>query len=180
MVDPHIARFQAQAESIVKFLHSEFSKLQTGRANAALIEHIDVDAYGQKVELRTIAGISVTDARTMVIQPWDRSVLGAVEKALLQAKLGTAPVNDGTVLRINLPPMTEERRRDLAKVVQKLSEDGRISIRKARQEAHDAIKSEKDEDVRETLQKELQKVVEIANAKIAESAKMKEEEVMKV
>lgn len=180
MSDPRIVSFQASAEKVIQFLHGEFGRLQTGRASAALVEHIDVDAYGQHQPLKTLAGISVQDGRTIVVQPWDRSILQNVEKALIQSNLGASPSSDGTVLRISLPSPTQERRTQLVKVVQKLAEEARISLRKTRQTAHDAVKQEKDEDVRETLQKELQKQVDELNAKIAESAKRKEEEILKV
>lgn len=180
MSDPRLATFQAEIQKVLQHLQNEFSKLQTGRANASLIEHVDVEAYGQRQPLRNVAGITVSDARTIVIQPWDKSVMQSVEKALQQANLGTSPVNDGTVIRINLPPMTEERRVHLKKVVSQLAEEARISVRKHRQDTHDRIKTEKDEDVKETLLEELQKTVDDANAKIAENAKKKEEEVMKV
>lgn len=180
MIDPRIAKFRQEAEKTIQFLHAEFSKLQTGRANAALIEHIEVDAYGQRQQLKTIAGISVTDARSIAIQPWDRSILASVEKALQQANLGTNPVNDGTMIRINLPPMTEERRRQLVKIVHTFAEEAHIAIRQARQQIHEAIKPEKDEDVRETLNEELQKAVEESNVKIVESAKKKEQEIMTI
>jgi ribosome recycling factor len=158
----------------------EFSKLQTGRANAALVEHVMVEAYGQKQELRAVAGVSIPEARTIVVQPWDKSIMGNVEKALQQLDLGGSPVNDGVVIRINLPPMTEERRSQLTKVVGKLAEEARISVRKHRQDTQDAIKQEKEEDVRETLLAELQKAVDDANASIANAASKKDEEVMKV
>ncbi len=180
MTDPRIATFRQDAEKILRFLHAEFSKLQTGRANAALIEHVEVDAYGQRQQLKTIAGISVTDARSIAVQPWDRSILANIEKALQQANLGTNPVNDGMMIRINLPPMTEERRRQLVKIVHTLAEEAHITTRKARQEIHEAIKPEKDEDVRETLNEELQKAVEESNGKIVESAKKKEQEIMTI
>ena len=180
MVDPRIEKFIKDAEKALQHLHAEFSKLQTGRANAALIEHIEVDAYDQKQQLRTIAGINVTDARTIVVQPWDRSILQNVEKALQLANIGSSPVNDGTVIRINLQPMTEERRLQLSKVVHQLAEEARIAVRKLRQEAHDGIKGDKDEDVRDTLLEELQKHVEGFNTKIAESAKKKEQEIMTI
>ena len=179
MTDPHIAAFRAEAEKVLAQLMSEYARLQTGRPNAALVEHIMVDAYGQKQDLRSIAGISV-DQRSIVIQPWDRSVLAAVEKAVTLADLGASPVNDGVAVRITLPSMTEERRKHLQKVVHQLAEDARVALRKHRQVAHDAIKPEKDEDVKETLNEELQKGVDEWNAAIAESAKRKEEEVMRV
>ena len=180
MIDPRIAPFHADVERILGHLRTEYSKLQTGRANAALVEHIKVEAYGQMSEMRAVAGVSISDSRTIVIQPWDRSIIQNIEKALQQSNLGINPMNDGVVIRLSLPPMTEERRLQLTKIVHQLAEDAKIGVRKARQEAHDRIKPEKDEDVRETLMEELQKGVDDANGKIVETAKKKEEEVMKV
>ncbi|MSR86884.1 ribosome recycling factor [Candidatus Peribacteria bacterium] len=179
MSDPRLATFITDGEKVLSNLKSEYSKLQTGRANAALIEHIMIDAYGQKQDLRSLCGISV-DQRSLVIQPWDRGILAAVEKALQLADLGGSPVNDGIVIRVTLPSMTEERRKHLQKVVHQLAEESRVALRKHRQVAHDAIKPEKDEDVKETLNEQLQKSVDDYNGKIAELAKKKEEEVMKV
>lgn len=179
-MDPRIASFIADSDKVLQFLHSEFSKLQTGRANAALVEHIDVEAYGQKMQLKAVASISVQDARTIVIQPWDKSVLGSVEKAIQVSSIGVNPVNDGVVIRLNLPSMTEERREQLKKIVQKLCEEARISIRQHRQKAHDEIKQDKDEDVKKTALDWLQKEVDKVNEKIEDSRKKKEEEVMKV
>ncbi len=179
-MDPKIAGFHSAVEKVLTHLQNEFSKLQTGRASAALVEHVDVDAYGQRQPLKAVAGISIPDARTILIQPWDRSVINDIDKALQQANLGVNPTNDGVVIRITLQPMTEERRTQLSKVVNKLAEEARISVRKARQDAHDAIKQEKEEDLKETLLSTLQKAVDDANEKIAQAAGKKEEEVMKV
>jgi ribosome recycling factor len=181
MSDSRITGFNQEVEKILHFLHGEYSKLQTGRANASLIEHIEVDAYGQKQPLKTVAGITVQDARTIVVQPWDKSVIGDVERALQIADLGTSPVNDGSVVRLNLPPMTEERREQLKKIVHQLSEEARISVRQQRQQINDKIKDEeKDEDVRYTLIEELEKAVKSANEQIDETRKKKEEEVMTI
>lgn len=180
MPDPRLASFHAEAEKIQHFLQTEFSKLQTGRANASLVEHIEVDAYGQRMPLKAVAGISVADARSIVIQPWDRGTLAAVEKAISQSSIGVHPVNDGVAVRINLPPMTEERRGELKKIVQKLAEEARISVRQARQHAHDQIKEEPNETLRGSLTTQLQKEVDAANAHIDEAKKKKEEEVMKI
>lgn len=179
MTDPRIATFRADADKVLAHLKTEYSKLQTGRANAALVEHIMIDAYGQKQDLRSLAGIGV-DQRSIVVSPWDRTILGAIEKALSQADLGASPINDGVTIRVTLPSMTEDRRKHLQKVVHQLAEEARVSLRKYRQVAHDAIKPEKDEDVKETLNEELQKGVDDYNAKIAEAAKKKDEELMKV
>jgi ribosome recycling factor len=145
------------------------------------VDHLEVEAYGHRQQLRTVAGITVQDARTIVIQPWDKSIMASVERALQMANLGTAPVNDGHVLRINLPPMTEDRRRDLSKVVHKLAEEAKVSVRQQRQMVLEKIKSEeKDEDARYTQQDELQKLVDRANAQIEDVRKKKEQEIMTV
>lgn len=180
MPDARISTFHADVDKVIHFLMTEYSKLQTGRANASLVEHIDVDVYGQKMQMRAVAGISIADGRTIVIQPWDRSALQAVEKAITQVDIGVNPVNDGSVIRLNLPPMTEERRQQLVKIVQKLAEDARISVRQARQKSHDDIKAEPNETLRNALQDQLQKEVDTANERIDDARKQKEEEVMKV
>ena len=178
--DPRIDTFITDVATVLDYLHKEYAKLQTGRANAALVEHAMIDAYGQKQELRAVAGVSIQDARTIVVQPWDTTILSQVEAALTNLDLGCSPVNDGSVLRLNLPPMTEERRSSLVKVVHQLAEEARISVRQHRQEQNDKIKDEKDEDVRYTLQDQLEKEVKAANDKIEDSMKQKEKEVMTV
>jgi len=180
MPDPRITLFQADVKKILDYLHAEFAKLQTGRANAALVEHVIVEAYGQKMMLQSVAGISVQDARTIVVQPWDKGVMKQVETALVMADLGTAPVNDGHVLRINLPPMTEERRQSLVKVVHKLAEEARVSLRQQRDKLREEIKREKDEDARYTLLEDLDKAAKEANERVEESRGRKEKEVMTV
>ena len=180
MSDARLASFVQEAEKVLSHLHGEFAKLQTGRANASLVENIDVDAYGQKMQLKGVASISVQDSKTIVIQPWDRTVMQAIEKAIQQSNIGINPVNDGIVIRLTMPSMTEERRLQMVKIVQKLGEEGRISLRQARQKTLDMIKQEKDEDVKSTLEGHLQKEVDKYNDKIDESRKHKEEEVMKV
>lgn len=180
MVDSRIAHFQADGNKVLQYLQGELGRLQTGRANAALVEHVDVEAYGQKMQMKAVASISVQDARTIVIQPWDKTVLGAIEKAIQVSNLGVNPVNDGVLIRLSLPMMTEERRKELQKIVHKLAEEARISLRQHRQKAVDAIKQDKDEDVRSTLEGILQKEVDAFNEKIDAARKHKEEEVMKV
>jgi ribosome recycling factor len=180
MAHPAIAAFQDHVLKTLEHLQQEFSKLQTGRANAAVVEHISIEAYGQRMELKSVASISVQDARSIVIQPWDKSVLGAVEKALQVSDLGISPVNDGVVIRLNFPPMTEERRKHIVKVVGQLAEAAHIRIRQERQVANDAIKQMDDEDERDRAQKELQKLVDDANEKITSSAKKKEQEVLTI
>jgi len=180
MADIRISSFSAEVEKILHYLQAEFATLQTGRANASLVEHIDVDAYGQMMNMKAVAGISVQDAKTIVIQPWDRGVLMSIEKAIQTSNIGINPMNDGTVIRLSLPPMTEERRKELQKIVHKLSEEARISVRQARQKAQDAIKQDPNETLRGSLDKQLQTEVDKANARIDELREKKDEEVMKV
>lgn len=180
MTDPRISSFIAEVDKIGNFLQGEYNGLQTGRASAALVENLSVDAYGQMMGMKAVAGISIPDARSIVIQPWDRGVLQAIERAIQTSNLGLSPVNDGAVIRLNLPPMTEERRAQLVKVVHKQAEEARISIRQARQKAQDAIKQDPNETLRNSLQDQLQKEVDKANGKVDELKDKKEEEVMKV
>lgn len=180
MHHPILVDFDNGLKRVLEHLHQEFSKLQTGRANASLVEHIQVEAYGQKMEMKAVASISVQDARSMTIQPWDKSVLGNVEKAIQIANIGVNPVNDGIVVRLNFPPMTEERRVQIKKIVSQLSEAAKITMRQDRQRANDQIKEIADENEKERLTKDLQKAVDEANKKIEESAKKKEQEVMTV
>lgn len=178
--DPRITAFNAETEKITHFLQAEFGKLQTGRANASLVEGIMVEAYGSTMDMKSVAGISVQDARSIVIQPWDRGVLQSIERAIQQSEIGVNPVNDGAVIRLNLPPMTEERRAQLGKLVHKMAEEARISVRQARQKALDVIKQDPNETLRASLEKHLQTEVDKANEKIDVLRDKKEEEVMKV
>jgi ribosome recycling factor len=180
MQHPTLELFELAIKKALDHLHNEFSKLQTGRANPALVEHISVEAYGQRMEIKGVASVSVQDSRSMTIQPWDKSVLGAVEKAILAANIRVNPVNDGVTIRLNFPAMTEERRVQITKIVHQLMEAAKIAIRQDRQKAHDAIKSIAEEDEKERLTKELQRIVDDANKKIEESAEKKEKEVMTI
>lgn len=176
----YLDTFTTEGKKILEFLHAEYAKLQTGRANAIMVESAMVEAYGQKQPLKAVAGISVEGAKTITIQPWDKSILNAIEKALMTLDLGTSPVNDGMLIRINLPPMTEDRRKGLVKTVHHLAEEAKISIRNHRHEAKALIEKEDDEDVRYTTLDKLQKLVDDLNAKVEESMKAKEVEVMKI
>lgn len=172
--------FKADCTKAISFLHDEFAKLQTGRANAISVENASVKAYGQTQPLKAVAGITIEDARTILVQPWDRSIVADVEKALILLDMGTSPNNDGTVIRIVLPPMTEERRKQLVKTVHQLAEDARISIRNHRHDAKSAIEKEADEDIKYSELEKLQKATDEANKEIDEAIKNKEHEVMKV
>lgn len=124
----------------VDFVQKEFATIRTGKASPALVENVHVDYYGTKTRLRELAGISTPEPRLIVIQPWDPTVMAEVERALLKANLGVTPLNDGKVIRIPIPELNEERRRDLNKVIKRMAEDGRVSIRNIRREANEEIK----------------------------------------
>ncbi len=132
-------------DKALQSLEKDFSKLRTGRASSMLVEDVKVDYYGTPTPLSQIASISVPDSRTITIQPWDRNAFGDVEKALLKSDLGLTPVNDGKIIRINIPPLTEERRKELAKVAKKYTEDAKIAIRNVRRDANEALKKKKND-----------------------------------
>jgi ribosome recycling factor len=124
----------------VEAMERDLQGVRTGRASTSLVERIHVDYYGTQTALNQLAGISIPEAHQIVIQPWDRSVLGAIEKAIIKSDIGLTPNVDGTVVRLNIPQLTEERRRDLVKVVHKRMEEARVEIRNLRREAADHLK----------------------------------------
>jgi ribosome recycling factor len=129
----------------VEAMERDFQGIRTGRASTSLVERIHVDYYGTQTPLNQLAGISVPEAHQIVIQPWDRGVLGAIEKAIIKSDIGLNPQVDGTVVRLNIPPLTEERRKDIVRVVHKRMEEARVEIRNLRREAADALKREERE-----------------------------------
>src|SRR5688572_32011138 len=132
----------------VEAMERDFQGIRTGRASTSLVERIVVDYYGTQTPLNQLAGISVPEPHQIVIQPWDRGVLGAIEKAITKSEIGLTPNVDGTVVRLNIPPLTEERRKELVKVVHRRMEEARVEVRNLRREGTDALrKAEKDGDV---------------------------------
>jgi ribosome recycling factor len=129
----------------VEAMERDFTGIRTGRASTSLVERIHVDYYGTQTPLNQLAGISVPEAHQIVIQPWDRGVLGAIEKAIIKSDIGLVPNVDGTVVRLNIPPLTEERRKEIVRVVHKRMEEARVEIRNLRREAADALKREERE-----------------------------------
>ncbi len=162
----------------------EFSSVRTGKASGALVENIMVEAYGSQVKLRDVAGITTPESRTIAIQPYDVSTIQSIEKAILCSSLGITPTNDGRLIRLFMPEMTEERRQELAKVVKKMTEDGRISVRHARRDALDKLKAEKkdgaSEDEISHAEKEVQKLTDKSIGRIDEQMAKKEKEIMTV
>jgi len=163
----------------------EFSKIRTGRASTALLDPVHVEAYGSSMTLKQVANVSVPDPRTLAIQPWDTSLVGAIEKAILKSDLGITPNNDGKIIRIVLPQLTEERRHDLVKIVRKLAEEGKIAIRSIRRHTVETLKKlEKDGTVPEDEGKQNEKKVQDLHDKyiklVDEALQKKEAEIMEV
>jgi ribosome recycling factor len=166
-------------------LEKEFSKLRTGRASTSLVEDLKVDYYGTPTPLKQIASISVPDSRSLTIQPWDRNAFGDVEKAIQKSDLGLNPINDGKIIRINIPPLTEERRKELVKLAKKYTEDARVAIRNVRRDANDKLKSmEKDKEITEDdLHKGQDDVQKLTDDKIKQADDIlaeKEKEIMEI
>ncbi len=169
----------------IEHFKQELSGLRTGRASSALVEGIMVDSYGSKMPISHIASISIPDAKTIAIQPWDKSNIGPIEKAIQASNIGLNPVNDGLLVRLNIPPMTEERRREMVKVLGQITEQARIAIRGAREEVIRDLKNQQEEnkiteDDVEGQKKDLQELVDKYNEKIKEIAAAKEKEIMTI
>lgn len=172
-------------EKTLESLGREFSKLRTGRASASLVENIKVEYYGNFTPLNQVASVAVPDSRTITIQPWDKSGFAAIDKAIQKSDLGINPVNDGKIIRIVIPPLTEERRKELVKLAKKYGEDAKVALRNIRREANDALKkAEKDktitEDEHHKASEEIQKLTDSYVAKIDERCAAKEKEVMEI
>ena len=172
-------------EKTLTALERDFSKLRTGRASTDLLEGVKVDYYGTITPLSQMATISVPDSRTLTIQPWDRGGFSAIEKAIQKSDLGLSPVNDGKVLRIAIPPLTEERRKDLVKVAKKYTEEAKVALRNIRREANDLLKkAEKDKELTEDEHRkthdEVQKITDASVAKAEEKLAAKEKDIIQI
>jgi ribosome recycling factor len=172
-------RMNAAIETLVR----EFASVRTGRASASLLDPIRVDYYGTSTPLNQMASVSVPDARTIAIQPWEANQLGPIEKAIMKSDLGLTPVNDGKTIRLSMPTPTEERRKQLAKNVGKLAEEGRVAIRNLRREANEKLKTvAKDTHVSEDDERrahdQIQKMTDRFIARVDELLKKKEQEIL--
>jgi len=172
-------------DKAIAALEKEFSHLRTGRASTTLLDGLKVDYYGTLTPIDQIASISTPDSRTITIQPWDRAAFGLVEKAIQKSDLGLTPVNDGKVIRIGLPPLTEDRRKELVKVAKKYSEEAKVAVRNIRRDANDALKKlQKDktlsEDGLHQGETEVQKLTDSYVAKIDQTLAKKEKEIMEI
>jgi len=185
MVNKVLKETEEKMKKSVEVVRQEFAKIRTGKATTALLDGIKAEYYGSLVPLNQMANISVSDVHTLVVQPWDKSALQAIEQAILQSELGLNPINDGNILRIPIPPLTEERRKDLVKLCKKFAEDGRIAVRNVRRDAIEHLKKmEKDEhlseDDRKLAEKEVQKLTDKYIEHINELLEHKEKEIMEV
>jgi len=169
----------------VEVMERDFAGIRTGRASTSLVERITVDYYGTQTPLNQLAGISVPEAHQIVIQPWDRGVLGAIEKAIIKSDIGLMPNVDGTVVRLNIPPLTEDRRKDIVRLVHKRMEEARVEIRNLRREAADALKREERDgevgaDDAHRQHDQIQKLTDRFVAEVDRLGAAKEEEVLEV
>lgn len=184
-MDNAIDQAKSEFDQVIEHLAKELHSLRSGRANASMVEGLPVEAYGSTMELKGLASITVPDARTIQIEPWDKNVVKDIEKALQASNLGLNPNVAGTVIRLVMPPMTEENRRNLVKLVSQKSEQARISVRNAREKAREQIAAEEkakniSEDEKFRLQEQLDKVVSDYNARIERQTKDKEQEIMTI
>ena len=180
-----LAAIERKMARAVEVMERDFQSIRTGRASTSIVERIHVEYYGTLTPLNQLAGISVPEAHQVVIQPWDRAVLGAIEKAILKSDIGLTPNVDGTVVRLNIPQLTEERRRDLVKQVHRRMEEARVEIRNLRREAADSIKKEERDGLvgTDAAHREVEHVQRVTDRYIGEVDKVgaqKEQEVLEV
>jgi ribosome recycling factor len=187
MLDDIVKNAETKMQKSVEHLRQELAAIRTGRASAALLDRIQVDYYGTPTPVNQVATVSAPDPRLVVVQPWDKSVLGTIEKAILKSDLGITPTNDGQVLRLAIPQPTAERRKELAKQVHQRAEEARVAVRNVRRDALDHVrKAEQDkenkvsEDEARRAQERLQKLTDQYVHQVDDVSKKKETEVMEV
>ncbi len=185
MIDDIIQDAKSRMAKSVETLRHELTKLRTGRAHTSLLDHIMVDYYGSDVPLKQVANVNVEDARTLVITPWEKQMVAVIEKAIMKSDLGLNPNTAGTVMRIPLPPLTEERRRDMIKVVRHEAEGARVAIRNIRRDANNDFKEllkekEISEDDERRAQEQIQKLTDQAVADVEKVLQAKEAELMEI
>ena len=182
---PVLSRYKDRMDKAVAALKEEFASLRTGRASANLLDQVHVDAYGSTVPINQVGAVNVPEPRMISVNVWDRGLVVSVEKAIRNAGLGLNPVVDGQTLRIPIPPLTEERRKEIAKIAGKYSEQQRVAIRNIRRDANDDLKkAEKDgaisQDEHKRMETEVQKLTDEAIKRVDEALKTKEQEIMHV
>ena len=180
-----LAEVEASMQKALEATKSAFNTIRTGRASASLLDRINVDYYGSPTPLKSLANISTPDATTITVQPYDPGSLSLIEKSISMSDIGLVPNNDGSVIRLNIPPLTSERRKEFAKMASSLAEDGKVSVRNVRRDAIDDVrKQEKSSDISEDesrdLQDEIQKLTDKYTKKIDEAYKAKEKDILTV
>lgn len=185
MIEPIKTATEARMKKSLEALQVELTKLRTGRAHPSLLDQIRVPYYGNDVPLSQVASVTVGDARTLVVTPWEKTVVQAIEKAIMTSDLGLNPATSGTVIRVPLPPLTEERRKELARLVKATAEDARVSVRNARRDANNQCKDllkkkEISEDEERRSQDLIQKLTDKYIADVDKLAEAKEKELMEV
>lgn len=185
MLPPLFKDLEGRMKKAVEATQGEFSAIRTGRANAALLDHVMVEAYGTEMPLRHVANVAVPDARSIIVSPHDKSILGDVRKAIEKSDIGITPNVDGNAIRLGLPPLTEERRKELVKLVHKRAEEGRVAVRNVRRDGHDQLKAaQKDskitEDESHRANDQVQKLTDKFIAEIDSLVQNKEKEIMEV
>ena len=180
-----ISREEARMDKTIESLKHEFANVRTGRAHTSLLDSVMVDYYGAPTPINQVANVSAPDPRMILIAPWDKTMIGAIEKAILTSDLGLNPNNDGESIRLAIPQLTEERRKELVKVVSKKAEDAKVAVRNIRRDANDAIKKEEKaktitEDVSKDGQEQVQKLTDKKIKLIDELRDIKEKDVMSV
>ena len=176
---------EERMKKVLATLEKEFSRLRTGRASSSLLDGVRVDYYGTMTQLDQLASVATPDSRTITIQPWDRKAFADIEKAIMKSDLGLTPVNDGKVIRISIPPLTEERRKDLVKVGKKHTEEAKVAVRNVRRDANEALKKKKNdkkinEDDQHKGQEDVQKLTDSYIVKTDEAFSKKEKEIMEI
>ncbi|MEM1483865.1 ribosome recycling factor [Oscillospiraceae bacterium PP1C4] len=177
--------YNEKMEKTVSVLEADYAAIRAGRANPAVLDKVMVDYYGTPTQIQSMAAISVSEARILVIQPWDKSTLKPIEKAIQASDIGINPTNDGIVLRIVFPPLTEERRKDICKQIRKQGEESKIAIRSIRRDANEKFKalkktSEVSEDEVKTLEDDVQKLTDKFCKRIDDIAAKKEKEILEI
>ena len=178
----HIKQAKQAMDKAVDAVKREFSTVRTGKATTSLLDLVRVEAYGNEMPLNQVASVSAPEPKLLTIQPWDKTLLKAIEKAILASDLGLTPANDGNIIRVPLPPLTEERRRELVKVVHKFAEEGRVVVRHARTDAIARIKKAEhvSEDEKKHSEKDIQKLHDDHVKQVDDLVKGKEAEIMVV
>jgi ribosome recycling factor len=171
-------------DKAISHLEAELQKVRAGKANPVMLENVQVDAYGSKMPLNGVASVNTQDARTLIIQPWDKTMLTPIEKAIQMANLGFNPQNDGVIIRIVVPPLTEERRKELTKTAKNLGEDAKIAIRNIRKDAMESVKGLKKnglpEDEAKDAETKIQNLTDGTVTKVDKHIEQKEKEIMTV